>query len=90
MKKEVKFDLRDSLEFLRGLYSSAPLSIWASLGKEHNYRIVYWNEGAEKIYGISAEDAIGKNYFDVFVAEEDPQVRRIINFVVGNMVEASF
>lgn len=76
MKKEVKFDLRDSLEFLRGLYSSAPLSIWASLGKEHNYRIVYWNEGAEKIYGISAEDAIGKNYLDVFVAEEDPQVRR--------------
>ena len=75
-KKEVLFDLRKSAGFFEALYAQSPLSIWASLGKEHNYRVVYWNEGAEKIYGIPAEEAIGQNYLDLFVADEGPQVRR--------------
>jgi len=49
----------------------APFSIWASQGKNGNYKIVLWNNGAEKIYGFSKDEAIGQNYLDLFISDEE-------------------
>jgi signal transduction histidine kinase len=46
-----------------------PLSFWMSLGEEHDYKIVFWNKGAEKNYGIPRSEALGESYIDLFVEE---------------------
>jgi len=53
------------------IVDQAPFSMWASKGKQGNYEIVLWNKGAEKIYGHHKKQAIGKNYLDLFVCDEE-------------------
>jgi len=59
------------LSVYRDIVMQAPLSIWASLGADDNYEIVAWNQGAEEIYGHMAKEAIGRNYLDLFISEEE-------------------
>lgn len=61
----------DEFSIYKDIIFQAPLSIWASLGADDDYRIVSWNSGAERIYGHSASEAIGKNYLDLFISEEE-------------------
>lgn len=34
-----------------------------------DYRILYWNEGAQHIFGYTAEEVAGKNYLELFLPE---------------------
>lgn len=61
----------ETLSVFRDIVVQAPLSIWASLGADDGYKIVAWNGGAEAIYGHSREEAIGKNYLDLFISDEE-------------------
>jgi len=47
------------------------IAIWASRGDGDNYEIVFWNSGAENIYGYSASEALQKNFLDLFISEKD-------------------
>jgi PAS domain S-box-containing protein len=38
-----------------------------------NYQILYWNESAERIYGWSAQEVLGKNVFEVCVGNRAEQ-----------------
>ncbi|MEU2540300.1 sensor histidine kinase [Streptomyces iakyrus] len=44
-------------------------SIWAAAGPEDDYAIYVWNRGAENLYGLPRERAIGKSYLKLFVNE---------------------
>ncbi len=37
-------------------------------------RFIYWNKGAERLYGWTAEEAIGKNAFELLYKGESPQL----------------
>ncbi|HPO87511.1 MAG TPA: hypothetical protein PLN86_16855 [Candidatus Hydrogenedentes bacterium] len=42
-------------------------SIWACRDSSKNYEILFWNQGAEKIYNTPREKAIGLNFVNTFV-----------------------
>jgi PAS domain S-box-containing protein len=42
-----------------------------------NYQILYWNKSAERIYGWTAEDAFGRNVFDLLTAGDRSQLRDV-------------
>jgi len=45
-----------------------PFSVWAC---NRNFTITLWEPGAEAVYGHSKEEAIGENYLNLFVSEEE-------------------
>ncbi|MFS8084730.1 MAG: PAS domain S-box protein [Acidobacteriota bacterium] len=45
----------------------------AILVRDHDERILYWNKGAESVYGWTAEEAIGKNGLKLLFDEVPPQ-----------------
>jgi hypothetical protein len=49
------------------LLDLAPVSIWAC---DSEYRIVLWNAGAAATYGYSRDEALGANYLDLFVKDD--------------------
>lgn len=42
-----------------------------------NYRILYWNKGAERIYGWRAEEILGKEFYDVVCAGDKTQIVKV-------------
>lgn len=46
------------------IFDRLPMPIWAC---DRECRIVYWNEGAERLYGYGADEAIGRDFVDLFV-----------------------
>ena len=40
-----------------------------------NYQILYWNKGAERIYGFVAEDAFGRGLSDLLCADDPEHIR---------------
>ncbi|MDB9338450.1 PAS domain-containing hybrid sensor histidine kinase/response regulator [Nodularia spumigena] len=47
-------------------------------------QILYWNKGAEKIYGWRAEEAIGKNTWELLSPEASPQLAVALTTVLKN------
>lgn len=47
------------------------ISVWACRGSNNNFEIVFWSDGAEKIYGYKSEFALGKNCTDLFMCEAE-------------------
>ena len=43
------------------------MTFWAGAGAEKNFAIRLWSPGAERIYGHSQEQALGRSYIDLFV-----------------------
>jgi PAS domain S-box-containing protein len=54
--------------FKLAIIDRAPFSTWAC---NRNFSIVFWSAGTAKVYGRTEEEAIGKNYLDLFVSEEE-------------------
>ncbi|MFN9914264.1 MAG: hypothetical protein ACK53L_16870, partial [Pirellulaceae bacterium] len=44
-----------------------PIAIWAAEGRDEDYAIRLWTPGAEKLYGFSKQEALNKNYLNLFV-----------------------
>jgi len=40
-----------------------------------SYRILYWNKGAELLYGWQTDDVLGKDFCDVLCSGDDTQLR---------------
>lgn len=56
------------------ILDSAPVSMWACT---KNFEIVLWACDCEKIYGHRMEDAVGKNYLELFVDEPEREQSKI-------------
>jgi len=42
-----------------------------------NYRILYWNKGAERIYGWAAEEILGKEVCDIICGGDESQLLKV-------------
>jgi PAS domain S-box-containing protein len=65
--------LRESEQLARGIIDTA-LDAFVQID-EHG-RILSWNPQAEKLFGWPREDALGKSFIDLIVAEEDREELR--------------
>jgi len=54
----------------------------AILVRDLDQNILFWNKGAEKIYGWSAEEVIGKNAEDVLFKDRSPQFDAARNAII--------
>ncbi|MCU1289454.1 MAG: two-component hybrid sensor and regulator [Acidobacteria bacterium] len=48
-----------------------------------NYRILYWNKSAERIYGWTTEEVLGKEICDVICAGDDSQITKARKALAG-------
>lgn len=55
------------------ILDKSPFTIWAS---DRNCKITLWLGQSESLYGYSKEDALGKDYVDLFVAEDEKAAAR--------------
>ena len=63
--------LRENNAFLRNIIeSSSSISI---ISTDLDSNIVYWNSGAENIFGYKAEEVVGKQKIDILYSDEDAQ-----------------
>lgn len=68
------------------LLDQLPVSFWMSRGREANYEIVLWNEGAARIYGFSKQEALGASFIDLFVDEpQKDQAREDADRIIAGL-----
>ncbi len=76
--------LRRSEERYRNVYDTAPLAfvIW-----DRDCRITGWNNSAERMFGWSREEVIGRNFFEFLIPKgARPQVEEIVdNLLQGKL-----
>jgi PAS domain S-box-containing protein len=46
------------------------------------HRIVYWNQGAERLYGWAADEAVGKSALDLFWKRDEPELQSALGAVL--------
>ena len=66
LEKRGKVEHEERLKL--AIMDRAPISIWAC---NRDFKIVFWSAGTDSVYGHSRKDAIGKNYLDLFVSDEE-------------------
>ena len=64
-RQRVQSALEDSMQNVLHLSNLIERSTDAIIFIDENYIIKQWNKGAEKVYGFSAEEVIGKNKFEL-------------------------
>ena len=78
MNDRAGFDPGDSAAFLAAIVDSAEDAI---LAKDLDGKILYWNAAAERMYGYSAEEAVGKSISLLVPPEREDEVSRILETV---------
>jgi PAS domain S-box-containing protein len=77
--------LRASAERFRIVYHTAPLAfvLW-----DRECRVTDWNDRAERIFGWSPEDVLGKNFFEFLIPQgARPQVKDVVKSLLRGEVE---
>ncbi|MDB9305775.1 PAS domain S-box protein [Nodularia spumigena CS-591/12] len=80
-------DISDRLQAQQKIREQAALldiTTDAILVRDLQNQILYWNKGAEKIYGWRAEEAIGKNTWELLSPEASPQLAVALTTVLKN------
>lgn len=61
----------DEVSLLAEIVTRSPFCVWASRGEAGGFAIRLWSPGAERVYGHSAESALGKDYLTLFVSDDE-------------------
>jgi PAS domain S-box-containing protein len=77
-RTQVETDLRESEQRLRWLASVVELSDDAIISKNTCGIIETWNKGAERLFGYSSDEAVGKPITIVIPSERDDEERDIL------------
>ncbi|MCD8377239.1 MAG: PAS domain-containing protein [Candidatus Gastranaerophilales bacterium] len=70
-QKKRAFDYEDQIKLM--ILDEAPFTIWTS---DRNCIIKLWMGQCEKLYGYSKEEAVGKDFVDLFVADDEKAAAR--------------
>lgn len=71
---------------LAAIVRSADLAI---VSVDASDRVASWNAGAERLYGVSSEDAIGQRYAEVMGVPDDVRTRQLAKVLQGQVVTAT-
>ncbi len=85
-RKRTEEALRESNATLRAVFDASPLPIVAM---DVDTRVRMWNPAAERLFGFSAQEALGQP-FPCVPAEREPEFRASFGRVVGGGVLTSF
>ena len=85
-RKEIqaRFDLQQNEEQLKDLNSQINLSNDAIYCIDPSSTIINWNKGAERIFGYTANEAIGKNFHSLLVSEPEEGSMNDLFETLGN------
>jgi len=76
-RKRAEIALKESELRFRSVYDTAPLAfvLW-----DRGCLVTDWNQHAEKLFGWSKEEVLGRNFFDFLIPEpERPQIETIVS-----------
>lgn len=71
METKRAFTYEDQMKL--AILDNSPFTVWAS---DRNCKIKLWMGQCESLYGFSSKEAIGKDYVDLFVAEDEKAAAR--------------
>jgi PAS domain S-box-containing protein len=71
MKEKRAFTYEDRMKLI--ILDNSPFTVWAS---DRNCIIKLWMGQCESLYGFSSKEVIGKNFVDLFVAEDEKVAAR--------------
>jgi PAS domain S-box-containing protein len=77
-RKQIEADLRESEQELRWLASIVQSSDDAIVGKNFDGIITSWNNGAERVFGYTAEEAVGQPITIVIPQDRQDEQRTIL------------
>lgn len=66
--KQAEEELRRTQSFMEKLLSNLPVAVFAKTAGDG--RFVYWNKASERLFGLSADQALGKTDYDFFPKEQ--------------------
>ncbi|MFP4024015.1 MAG: PAS domain S-box protein [Thiohalospira sp.] len=67
-RKQAEKALKESEQRFRYLFRDIPTV--AVQGYQFDGKTIYWNKASENLYGYTAEEAIGRNLFDLIIPQE--------------------
>jgi PAS domain S-box-containing protein len=85
LRKQAEERLRESEELYRNIYNTAPLAfvLW-----DHDCKVTAWNIQAEKIFGWSANEVVGRDFFKFLVPENiRPQVGDVVKDLLKGRIQ---
>jgi len=69
--KQAEEEIKQTRNFLRALLDNLPVAIFVKDGHPERFGVFqFWNKTSEQLFGISAEEAIGKTDYDFFPIEQ--------------------
>jgi PAS domain S-box-containing protein len=77
--KRVQEVIRETNIFLRNILDSSSSISIISTDLEHN--ILFWNKGAENIFGYKAEEVVGQHKINILYPDDEDESKRIIEEV---------
>jgi PAS domain S-box-containing protein len=81
-RKRTEDALRDTNNFLKNILDSSSSISIISTGLEGN--ILFWNKGAENIFGYTAEEMVGREKISVLYS--DDEAKRVINEINASIL----
>ncbi|MEG4216259.1 PAS domain S-box protein [Microcoleus sp. Pol14C6] len=70
-RKKVELEIQKTRNFLQALLDHLPLAIFVKEAEPKRFGVFqFWNKTSERLFGISAENAIGKSGYDFFPIEQ--------------------
>ena len=70
-RKKVELEIQKTRNFLQALLDNLPIAIFVKDAQPKRFGVFqFWNKTSERLFGISAEQAIGKSGYDFFPTEQ--------------------
>ncbi|MEG4915184.1 PAS domain S-box protein [Microcoleus sp. B7-D4] len=70
-RKKVELEIQKTRNFLQALLDNLPVAVFVKDAQPKQFGVFqFWNKTSERLFGISAEQAIGKTGYDLFPTEQ--------------------